>query len=76
MFFRVRILGGLRDHIFFDFGTFFGSLLDAILGTFRVPFLHRFSEGFQDSPKVKERRGWVVIWSVAGALTYRQQTTR
>ena len=43
-----------------------GSLLETILVTLGVPFLHRFSEDFQDSPKVRAGLEWVVIWGVAG----------
>ena len=69
MFFRVRILAGLRDHISATwdlFWGFLGSLLETILGTFGVPFLHRFLEGFQDPPKVKAPRKVVLIWWVSG----------
>ena len=38
---------------FDDLGSLLGFLLETILGTFGVLFLHRFSEGVQDSPKVK-----------------------
>ena len=51
---------------FHDFGSLLGSLLETILVTFGVPFLHRFSEGLQDSPKVKVRLEVVAIWAVAG----------
>ena len=51
---------------FGDFGSLLGSLLETILVTLGVPFLHRFSEGFQDSPKVRVRLEWVVIWAVSG----------
>ena len=47
-------------------GSLLGSLLETILVTFGVPVLHRFLEGFQDSPKVKDRLGWVVIYVVSG----------
>ena len=66
MFFRVRILGGLRDHILAILDPLLGSLLETILGTFGVPFLDRFSEGFQDSPKVKVGLEWRVIYVVPG----------
>ena len=51
---------------FGDFGSLWGSLLETILLTFWVPFLDRFSEDFQDSPKVKVGLEWVVIWGVTG----------
>ena len=51
---------------FGDLGSLLGSLLETILGTFGVPFLHRFSEGFQDSPKVRGGLEWRVIWVVSG----------
>ena len=35
-----------------------GSLLETILVTFGVPFLHRFSEDFWGSPKVRDPREW------------------
>ena len=49
MLFRIPVLGGLQDHgpHFCDFGPLLGSLLETILVTFGVPFLHRFSKVFQ-----------------------------
>ena len=58
--------GSAFGAIFCDFGSLLGSLLETILVTFGVLFLHRFSEGFQDSPKVKVGLGWRVIWVVSG----------
>ena len=51
---------------FDDFGPLLGSLLEPILVTFGVPFLHRFSQGFQDSPKVKAGLEVRVIYVVSG----------
>ena len=51
---------------FDDFGSLLGSLLETILLTFWVPFLHRFSEGFQDSPKVRVRLELGAIYVVSG----------
>ena len=51
---------------FDDLGSLLGSVLETILGTFGVPFLHRFSEGFRDSPKVRDPRKWRLIWVVSG----------
>ncbi len=51
---------------FGDLGSLLGSVLETILGTFGVPFLHRFSEGFWDSPKVKAGLEVGAIWVVSG----------
>ena len=49
-----------------DFGPLLGSLLETILVTFGVPFLDRFSEGFQDAPKVKGGLEVGAIYVVSG----------
>ena len=51
---------------FSDFGSLLGSVLETIFVTFGVPFLHRFSGGLQDSPQVKRRLEWKVIYVVSG----------
>ena len=51
-----------------DFGSLLGSLLEAILATFGVSFLHRFLKDFQGSPKVNIHLGWKAIWVVSWVL--------
>ena len=46
---------------FDDFGPLLGSLLETILVTFGVPFLHRFSKDFGGSPEVNIQVGVVAI---------------
>ena len=49
----------------FDNGAM--KIWEAILATFRVPFLHRFLEDFRGSPEVKKPWGGVdlgCIWDV------------
>jgi len=53
---------------FGDLGSLLGSVLETILGTFGVPFLRRFLEGFQGLPESRVGPGWKVIWSVSGVL--------
>ena len=59
-------MGRASGPYFGDFGLLLGVLLETILVTLGVPFLDRFSEGFQDSPQVKDRLEVGAIWSVSG----------
>ena len=65
MFFR-SVFGRALGPNFGDVVSLLGSVLGTILGTFGVPFLHRFSEGFWDSPKVKAGLEWKVIPGLLG----------
>ena len=53
---------------FGDLGSLLGSVLETILGTFGVPFSHRFSEDFRGSPNVKGGLELEVIYVVSGVL--------
>ena len=61
-------MGKAQGPYFGDFGSLLGSLLETILDTFRVPFLHRFSKDFGGSPEVNIHLGVGAIWWVAGVL--------
>ena len=56
--FKGSCFGRASGPHFDDFGSLLGFLLDTILVTFGVPFLDRFSEGFQDSRAGLELRGF------------------
>ena len=56
---------------FGDFGLLLVSLLETILVTFGLPFLHKFSEGFQGPLKSQVRRKWVGFsWYLGSSNKY------